>query len=419
MAKQGMFSPLSVPAFRSLFSAQLFSDLGNWLDMIAIQVIIVYHWGLGEEAVAGAIMAMSLPWVIAGPFASVFVDRWPKKAVMIVCSVLKASFILGLFFAPNIYILLLFIFLKGTAGAVFDPARQGAIKQTVPEKSLAQAVTLSQLSVNSMKIIGPALGGAVIAGVGPKTPFLLEVGGIFISILFLLALPSIKNDEEAVKEKDAPGFWSEFNEGLRCIRKSFILSTAILTTAIAFFVIFLYDGLFIILAKTLNFDAASFGLLIGFIGAGSVAGSLVAGQWTKWQRKPLTFMTAMIAISGAVIVLIGLGGMGVIAASQAVWLGTSFILGIGTAMATIPYGFILQSETPSALMGRVSSAAQSFQTLAMLIAPLIGAALSKWLGVGMVMMISGVITIFIGVFVLIAARSKLSARTNAEQPAGF
>lgn len=77
--KSGIFKPLKLQSFRSLFGAQLFSDLGNWLDLIALQVIVAYHWGLDETAIASVIIVLGLPWVIIGPFASVFVDRLPKK----------------------------------------------------------------------------------------------------------------------------------------------------------------------------------------------------------------------------------------------------------------------------------------------------------------------------------------------------
>ncbi|WP_366162750.1 hypothetical protein ABXS71_06885 [Bacillus infantis] len=77
--KNGIFSPLKDKAFRSLFGAQVFSDLGNWLDFVALQVIVVYYWGLGESAIAAVIITLGIPWVLIGPFASVFVDRLPKK----------------------------------------------------------------------------------------------------------------------------------------------------------------------------------------------------------------------------------------------------------------------------------------------------------------------------------------------------
>ena len=155
----GIFKPLTFRSFRSLFGAQVFSDLGNWLDFLAVQVIVAYQWGLDETAIAAVIVVIGLPWVIIGPFASVFVDRLPKKQMMITCLVLRILFVMGLFFAPNLYMLLLFLFLKGTVAAVYDPARQSAIRHTVPEEQLPEAVTLSQLSLNTMKVVGPALGG--------------------------------------------------------------------------------------------------------------------------------------------------------------------------------------------------------------------------------------------------------------------
>ncbi|MCM3595687.1 hypothetical protein M4D55_07830 [Metabacillus idriensis] len=90
--KAGLFKPLKNPAYRSLFSAQVFSDLGNWLDFIALQVIIAYHWQYGEGAIAALITIMALPWVFIGPFASVFIDRRPKKRKSRICMSLKKGY---------------------------------------------------------------------------------------------------------------------------------------------------------------------------------------------------------------------------------------------------------------------------------------------------------------------------------------
>ncbi|MFP3512896.1 hypothetical protein SB775_25465 [Peribacillus sp. SIMBA_075] len=80
-----------------------------------------------------------------GPFASVFVDRLPKKKIMVICLFLSILIVAGLFFAPNLYTLLIFVFLKGTVAAIYDSARQSILRYTIRDNHLPQAVTLSQL----------------------------------------------------------------------------------------------------------------------------------------------------------------------------------------------------------------------------------------------------------------------------------
>ncbi|GGE08848.1 hypothetical protein GCM10011571_07690 [Marinithermofilum abyssi] len=58
---RSVFVPLTIRSYRQLFTAQVFSDLGNWFDFIAIEALIVYHWGLGAGALAAFAVTMGIP----------------------------------------------------------------------------------------------------------------------------------------------------------------------------------------------------------------------------------------------------------------------------------------------------------------------------------------------------------------------
>ncbi|MFT9599309.1 MFS transporter [Mesobacillus sp.] len=396
----GMFKPLRNKAYRSLFGAQVFSDLGNWLDFIAIQVIVAYHWGLGETAIASVIIVMGIPWVIIGPLGSVFVDKLPKKLFMISCLWLRILFVTGLFFAPNLYVLLLFVFLKAAVAALYDPARQSVIRHIVPEEELPEAVTLSQLSVNTMKIIGPALGGGMIALYGVKSPFIFEGAGFLIAILLLFTLPNIETDDN-LRVFQKASYFKELSEGITHIYSASILKAAIILSSIAFFIIFLYDGLFIFMAQELGFAQAEFGLLVSSVGFGSVVGALLLGRWTDWKHKPIHLMASASVVSGLLILVIGTGVMGLFYLPKILWMSGAFLLGILGSAGGVPYGYVLQSETPKQMMGRVSAAAMSLQTFSMLVAPAAGAMLAKWIGVSGVLIGAGIATFFLGSIALV------------------
>lgn len=410
----GMFKPLRNKAYRSLFGSQVFSDLGNWLDFIAVQVIVAYHWGLGEAAIASVIIVMGVPWVIIGPLASVFVDKVPKKLLMISCLWLRILFVGGMFLAPNLYVMLLFVFLKSTVAALYDPARQSAIRHTVPEEELPEAVTLSQLSVNTMKIVGPALGGGMIALFGVKSPFIFEAAGFLIAIAFLIALPKIETEiepEELVKNS----YLENLKEGIKHIFSTRILKAAIILSSIAFFIIFLYDGLFVFIAQELRFAEDEFGFLVSSVGFGSVIGALLLGRWTDWKRKPIHLMASASVLSGLLILFIGTGVMGLFQLPKFLWIALAFALGILASAEGVPYGYVLQSETPKKLMGRVSSAATSLQTFSMLVAPATGALLAKLVGVSSVLIGAGIATFLLGataIVIQLKAGSKKHQATS-------
>ena len=247
-----LFTPLRERQYRKLFTAQVLSDLGNWLDFTAIISLVVYGWELSEIWVAALTISLGLPWIVVGPFASVFVDRLSRNKVMYICTGLRIAIAISLLFVPNIYFLLFLVLIKSICGAIFEPAKQGAIRLIVSEKDLAQAVTLSQLSVNSMKVIGPSLGGILIATFGPTSPFIVIALGFTIATLLLIWLPNLKSEiTETNTNKTNHKFWNEFKEGLAHINRNSVLKLAILGTAIVMFIIFLYDGLLVYLSKTL------------------------------------------------------------------------------------------------------------------------------------------------------------------------
>ncbi|MDQ0414283.1 MFS transporter [Mesobacillus stamsii] len=394
----GIFKPLKNKAYRSLFGAQVFSDLGNWLDFIAVQVIIAYHWELGEAAIASVIIITGIPWVVIGPLASVFVDRLPQKTLMITCLLFRILFVAGMFFAPNLYVMLLFVFLKATVAALYDPARQSAIRHTVTDDELSEAVTLSQLSVNTMKIIGPAMGGGLIALFGVRSPFIFEAAGFLIAVLILMAMPKIET--EPSEKKQEKSYLEDFKEGISHIFSARILKAAITLSSLGFFLIFLYDGLFVFVAQNLGFAGEEFGLLISSVGFGSVVGALLLGRFTSWKKQPIQLMALASVISGLLILLIGVSVYGVFELPKILWIAGVFLLGILASAEGVPFGYVLQSETPKNIMGRVSSAAASLQTFSMLVAPAAGAMLAKWIGVSGVLIGAGIATFFLGTIAL-------------------
>ncbi|GLB60400.1 hypothetical protein [Cytobacillus sp. NCCP-133] len=113
-------------------------------------------------------------------------------------------------------------------------------------------------------------------------------------------------------------------------------------------------------------------------------------------------MASSSVISGTLILSVGLGGFGILDLPPLVWIIGASLLGLLGAGESVPYGYVLQSETPKHMMGRVSAAAMSLQTFSMLIAPAAGAMLAKGLGVHSVMIGAGTATIFLGTVMLIS-----------------
>ncbi|TCP54744.1 putative MFS family arabinose efflux permease [Tumebacillus sp. BK434] len=424
MSKTSIFAPLQHRPYRMLFAGQLFSDLGTWLDMLALGILVAYTWNMGAAELAALTIVMGVPWVVIGPFAAVWADRLPRKGLMIFCDFLRMLIVLGFVVAPNLYVLLALVFLKELFSAMFDPARQGAIRTLVPEAVLLQASSLSQLSLNVTKVAAPVFGGVIIAASSPSFVFLLEAALFLGSMLFLMRLPHMPKaiGEEASEEKagqQESAFWKQFREGLRFIGANRVLATAITLMAVRFFLIFLYDGLLVLWGKEVGMPEEYFGIFLGAVGLGTVLGTLVVGQWSFWSARPIRMMAVTGAVSGIAILTLALGSFHLIPSHPAMWVALFFAVGFIGAGSAVPYGFVLQKETPSNIIGRVTGAANSISNLSMFAAPALGAVVAEWIGTGGVFAIAGTGTILTGLVALLAVRHVEGKRNHADQVDGL
>jgi len=390
MARIQLWTPLKGKNFRSIWVGQTLSDLANWLDFIALTALIVYKWGYGAIEIAALSVCMGLPWVIVGPLMSVRASRLPGKYVLICCDGVRALVMLGLIWVPSLEALLILVLIKMSASAIFDPVRQTAIKKLVETEQLAQAASLSQMSVNMTKIAAPAIGGVLIGWYGMWSPF--AVGALLYagSAIVLSLLPVWRNDVN--HEAAMPRLFGGLRASWRHIANRPSLRAGVMYVVAMFFLIFLYDGLFVILAKEAGMEESMYGFMIGAVGAGSVMGAAAAGQWSGWQRNPLARMTAAGSMAGAFIAAAGMAAIGWLPNMPWIWIMLCACLGFVGAHSAAPFGYLLQTETADESIGPVSALVSAFQTSSMLIAPVMGAFAAALWSAGTVFILTGIVT---------------------------
>ncbi len=382
--QKSIWTPLRIRGFRRLFIGQALSDSANWLDFIALSVLVVYTWGYGSMAVALLSVCIGVPWVVVGPLMSGRTGRWSGKKVLIVCDGLRAILLLGMIGAPSLPVLLFLVFLKMSVSAVFDPVRQTAVKRLVEPEVMAQATSLSQMSVNLTKIIGPMAGGAIIGWWGDWSPFAIGALLYAVSALVLSGLPNW-TDRDTTKLNGK----RRLREAWAHIANRPLLKAGIVYAAVILYLVFLYDGLFVMLTKEAGMNERQFGLLIGGVGAGSVTGALAAGHWSGWQQHPLLRMASAGIVAGALIAVVGLGASGWLPNALWIWMPLCLLIGFSGAQSATPFGYILQTESTESTIGPISALANSLQTGSMLTAPLLGALVAAWIGAGWVFILAG------------------------------
>lgn len=211
------------PAFRRLWLGQIVSELGDWLQLLALLALFPTQ-GAAVERLAGIFIVRMLPSIVWAPLAGVVADRFPRGQVMVACDLGRALIVLGylLIRGPGdvIWIYLL-MFAQESLSSFFEPARSAALPQVVEPRALLAANSLSGATWSAMLAIGAALGGVLLAGVGPRAAFMVDAGSFVASALFLgsIGIPPVMRDatSAAAHARDRSGLFA-MREGLAYLR---------------------------------------------------------------------------------------------------------------------------------------------------------------------------------------------------------
>ena len=203
------------PSFRNLWYGQVVSELGDWLNSIAIYALILKLSDSGM-AMAGAMMAKLLPIVLVSPIAGVVVDRVSRKTVMIVSDLLRCVVVLGFLLVEDrnvLWLVYALVIVEISLSGFFEPARSAIIPSLVPKEDLVTANALSGSTWSVMLAFGAALGGVIVYLFGIKVAFLLDAGTFILSAWFLSKIPSPKKSTK--KDSSKQSGYQELLEAMR------------------------------------------------------------------------------------------------------------------------------------------------------------------------------------------------------------
>ena len=177
--------------FRRMWAGQVVSEIGDWLNNIAVFALVVELAGRGHEGFAVALygLARHVPLFVCGPLAGVITDRVDRKRLMIAADVVRAVLALGFFVADEnrslsiIYVVGACLFSVST---FFNAAKRASLPVLVPAgDALLAANSLSASTTAATIAIGSALGGVVATFAGRETVFALNVASFIVSALFV------------------------------------------------------------------------------------------------------------------------------------------------------------------------------------------------------------------------------------------
>jgi MFS family permease len=217
--KSSMFSSLKIRNYRLFFIGQVVSNTGTWMQRIAQDWLVLSLTG-SSTAVGVTTALQFLPMLLFGLYGGVLVDRLPKRPTLLVTQ--SAMALTGLVLAfltlsghVQVWHVYVAAFAVGLATVVDNPARQSFVSEMVGPEQLQNAVSLNSANFQSARLIGPAVAGVLITGVGTGWAFLFN-GLSFVAPMAGLLL--MRSRELHVVER-APRGKGQLREGLRYVAK--------------------------------------------------------------------------------------------------------------------------------------------------------------------------------------------------------
>jgi MFS family permease len=296
--------------------------------LTAVQLVPILVFSLGGGAVADAVDRRLLLRVTSVGLAA-------SSGGLLALSLLPSPPLLGIFAVA---------FVGASLAAIDQPARSSAVPRLVPAERLPAAIALGQLNFTTAAVVGPAIGGIVIATVGLPAAYGLDVlsfAASFVALARIAPLPPLG-------QVARPGL-AAIREGLRfAASHRVILATfAIDLDAMIFG---MPTSVFPILAlNTFHAGPAGVGLLTAAPAAGAFLGALLSG-WVSGVRRTGRAVIVAVAAWGAAIT-----AFGVVTFSLPLALAFLAVAGAADVLSAVFRGTIVQLETPDQLRGRVTA----------------------------------------------------------------
>ncbi|GGE32414.1 MFS transporter [Pullulanibacillus camelliae] len=407
-------------SFVFLISAQTVSNMGDWFNILALMTLLALKWNASPFALSAAMLCLAVPNIFLGSLSGVIADRFNRKYLMIATDILRAIVVIGIIFSNHLWQVYSLLCLLTIFSSLFQPAKEGKLRELVDNDLLQSAVATSELINNGTKVIGPMISGVLVATVGVEWSFYLDSFSFILSALLLLLIPGKHLAEAAIEttnEKGSNGFWSQFSAGFHFIKTKPQLLTGMIVFCIMLFSLQICDSQFPILLREIPSHPIR---LLGWVMAGSGLGTVIAALYLNNKE----IHSALKALStGACLV-----GTGYILCAAFIHIPVMIlmisypivgtILGFSFGLGVIHFNVMAQKTTPNHFTGRVFGTIGSATTLAAVIGILSGGIISKLFGAVFTFILSGVLLILVGIIVYIGRRTFEGGNGIAESNGG-
>jgi MFS family permease len=345
--------PLRHRDFRLLWTGMTTSLIGDGIFLVAL-AWQVYKISNAPAALSIVGVAMTVPQVLFLLLGGVVSDRLDRRLVMISADALRALSLLALgllSIAPEgtlqIWHIMIAAAVFGAGTAFFGPAFDAIVPQLVPSRDLNQANSLDQfVRPAAARMLGPAIGGWLIAVWGPGTAFLIDAGTFVLSIA-CVTLMRARAIERTGEPRTA---FQDIKEGFRFVRSRTWLWGTLLAATLAYLIFWGPSEVLLpfVVKNHMHGSAADLGMILALGGVGAMFAAIVMGN-RDVPRRHITFMYAVWTLSTVAVAGYGLASFP--------WqlMIASFVFNALEGAGVIVWATTKGRLVPQQLLGRVSS----------------------------------------------------------------
>lgn len=346
----GLLRPLRARDFRLLWAGMTASLVGDGIFLVAIAWTAYSLWNT-PVALSIVGIAMTVPTIACLLLGGVISDRFDRRWVLL-CSDLGRAFVVGLLallaltHELDFTMLTVIVAAYGVGAAFFTPAFESMVPTIVAAEDLAQANALDQfVRPIALRLIGPALGGWLIAVVGVGPAFAVDAASFVVSAFTVLGLRRV-----AVTAPAPASAVVALSDGWRFVRGNVWLWGTLLSAAIAYLAFLGPTETLVpyMVKNMLHGSPSDLGLVFAAGGVGAVGAAVVVGQRGQ-PRRDITWMYLCWTV--ATLAVVGYG----LASTIPQLMLACLLFNALEAAGTIMWSTIKQRHTPSSLLGRISS----------------------------------------------------------------
>jgi MFS family permease len=382
--------------FLKLWSAESISQLGSQITVLALPLVAVLVLDASAFAVSALFVVEFLPFILFALPAGVWVDRLPRRRILVVADLGRAvllgsiplAYVFDVLTMGQLYVV---GFLVGICTVFFDVSYQSYLPSLVARKQLVEGNSKLEISRSGAQLAGPGAAGGLIGAIGAPVAILLDSISFLLSAVFLFGIRKREEVPQRTAEAPKPRMVAEAREGLGYVLRHPYLRPIAMCTGSANFFWSIVGALLVVYAvRELHMSPVLIGLVFSASNAGPLAAALTANRLATRIGVGPTILWTSVMFSCA-LVLVPLAPQD----NPVPFLVAAFLIaGYGSVAYNITQVSFRQAICPERMQGRMNSVIRFLVWGTMPLGSLLGGALGTWIGLRPAMWVGAIGALF-------------------------